>query len=85
MSTNFYATMVQCEHCGNSTTYHVGKRWSGGFILHVDPHLKLLDLSAIIEYVRGGNIVDEYGNPYTLLELLSTIGRDYTTSDREFS
>ena len=84
MSTNFYATMVQCEHCGNSTTYHVGKRWSGGFILHVDSHLKLLDLSAIIEYIRGGNIVDEYGNPYTLLELLSIIGRDYTTSDREF-
>ena len=77
--------MVQCEHCGHSTTYHVGKRWSGGFILHIDPHLKLLDLNAIIEYIRGGNIVDEYENPYTLLELLSTIGRDYTTSDREFS
>jgi len=84
MSTNFYATMVQCKHCGNSTTYHIGKQWSGGFILHIDPHLKLLDLSAIIEYIRGGDIVDEYENPYTLLELLSTIGIDYTTNDREF-
>ena len=86
MSTNFYATMVQCEHCGNSITYHVGKRNYGGkFILHIDPDLKLLGLSAIIEYIRGGKIVDDYENPYTLLELLSIIGRDYTVSGGEFS
>ena len=84
MSTNFYATMVQCEHCGRSTKYHVGKRWSGGFILHIDADLKLLDLSAIIEYIRSGKIVDEYENPYTLLELLSIIGKDYITCDGKF-
>lgn len=71
MSTNFYFTPKDdetCPHCGRSDRepLHIGKRTSGGFIIHVDDGVIYgKEIASLREWAdafsKGGRIFDERG------------------------
>lgn len=80
MGTNYYVNDVRapCECCGQTTTrqIHIGKSSIGWvFALNTHPDLGLVDLESWISFLveRPHDIVDEYGQPRELGELLCNI------------
>jgi hypothetical protein len=79
MGTNYYVQTPPCEnackHCSASESIHLGKS-SGGWRFSFQADADWAPDTAFADWMKlalNGQIVDEYGRPHTIADLLSLI------------
>ena len=74
MGTNYYAIENKCSECGRQDRFHIGKNsWGWNFGVDIS-HGKYDDYESLCDYLRSVRIiVDEYGDEYSVNEIVDII------------
>lgn len=74
MSTNYYVIKNKCDCCGRSDRFHIGHFSAGwSFLFHGYEDKNVTDFSSWKNFIKEGEIFDEYDRPIEYDELLKDI------------
>ena len=81
MGCNYYVETKKCECCGSNDTLHIGKSSAGwAFSLHVIAEKNLNNFDDWKGFLKGKEILDEYGKIVSYDEMIEII----TNRDDDF-
>jgi hypothetical protein len=74
MGTNYYTITKQCDKCGRNDRIHLGKLSAGWkFCFNLNGEKFYRNIKELKEWLKGKEIVSEYGTPIALATFLSTV------------